>query len=196
MKKFLTLKNIVLCSGALLLLVAFFLSFGATAHGDNHGVASSYDNIVWGCNSITYDGVKHPLSELVPGLVRAKPAALQLTGIILMLVAAIGAPLVALLVKKPWAKWIVVGLEVIAVAGAVLQFFALQGFVRGMVNAMAEVMGVTDKAVIEQQYQEFLKNARADGVKITMNIVMGVIGFVGGFAVGASQFLPEKQLAK
>ena len=193
MKKFLTLKNIVLCSGALLLLVAFFLSFGATAHGTNHGVASSYDNIVWGCNSLTIDGVKHPLSELMPGLVRAKPAALQLTGIILMLVAAIGAALVALLVKKPWAKWIVVGLAVVAVAGAVFQFFALQGFVRGMVNAMAENLGITDKEAIEQEYKEFLKNAREDGVKITMNIVMGVLGIIGGLAVGASQFLPEKK---
>ncbi len=193
MKKFLTLKNIILCSGALLLLVAFFLSFGATAYGTNHGVSSSYNNIVWGSNSITIDGVKHPLSEIMPGIVSAKPAALQLTGIILMLVAAIGAALVALLVKKPWAKWVVVGLAVVAVAGAVFQFFALQGFVRGMINAMAEKMGVTDKEAIEHEYQEFLKTAREQGVKITMNIVMGVLGIVGGLAVGASQFLPEKK---
>lgn len=193
MKKFLTLKNIILCSGALLLLVAFFLSFGATVHGENHGVTSSYNNIVWGCDSITMDGTKHALSELMPGLERAKPAALQLVGIILMLVAAIGAALVALLVKKPWAKWIVVGLAVVAVAGAVFQFFALQGFARGMINAMAEKMGITDKETIEQEYQEFLKTAREQGAKITMNIVMGVLGILGGLAVGASQFLPEKK---
>ena len=48
MKKFLTVRNIVLLSGALLLVVAFFLSFAAKLSISNSGVDGAYNNIVWG----------------------------------------------------------------------------------------------------------------------------------------------------
>ena len=192
MKKFLTLRNIVLCAGALLLLVAFFLSFGAKATGVEMGMKSAYNNIIWGCDSLTINGETHTLAEIM-GFKAAKPAALPLVGLILMLVAALGAVVVALFVKKPWAKWVVLALAVLAVAGAVFQFFAMQGFCRGMVLAIAEKNGVTDKQAIEEAYNTYLQKMKDADVKFTMSTVMGVLGIVGGLAVGASQFLPEKK---
>ena len=193
MKKVLTLKNIVLFAGALFLLVAFFISFAAKLTAYQGGFTQSYNNIIWGCNSLTLDGVKHPLAELGMGIDKADPAALPLVGVILMILAAIGAILVALLVKKPWAKWVVVGLAVLAITGAIFQFFAMQGFLRGMVNAMARALGVTDKEAIEQEYQSALEGMKELGAKTTVSTLMGVFGIVGGLAVGASQFLPEKK---
>ena len=193
MKKFLTLRNIVLCCGALFLLVAFFISFAAKVTAYNGGYTQSYNNIVWGCNSFTLNGEKHALVDLGMGIEKADPAILPLIGLILMLLAAIGAALVALLVKKPWAKWVVVGLAVLAIAGAIFQFFAMQGFLRGMINAMARALGVTDKEAIEQEYQSALEGMKEQGARTTVSTLMGIFGIVGGLAVGASQFLPEKK---
>ena len=123
MKKFLTLKNILICAGALLLLVAFFLSFGAKATIIDGGHKMSYNNIIWGCKTFTTDGNQTTIKYIL-GADKLKVMTLQLIGLILMLLGAIGAAVVALLVKKPFAKWIVVGLAAIALAGAVFQFFA------------------------------------------------------------------------
>ena len=193
MKKIFTLKNIVLFAGALLLLVAFFISFAAKLTAYQSGFTQSYNNIIWGSNSITLNGEKHSFVEVGIGIDKADPAALPLVGVILMILAAIGAILVALLVKKPWAKWVVVGLGVLAITGAVFQFFAMTGFLRGMVNAMARALGVTDKQAIEQEYQSALEAMKEQGAKTTVSTLMGVFGIVGGLAVGASQFLPEKK---
>ena len=193
MKKFLTLKNIVLCCGALFLLVAFFMSFAAKLTSYQSGFTQSYNNIIWGSNSITLNGEKHSFVELSIGIDKADPAALPLVGLILMLLAAIGAILVALLVKKPWAKWVVVGLAVLAITGAVFQFFAMSGFLRGMVNAMARAAHVTNQQAIEEEYQHALESMKEQGARTTVSTLMGVFGIVGGLAVGASQFLPEKK---
>ena len=193
MKKIFTLKNIVLFAGALLLLVAFFISFAAKLTAYQSGFTQSYNNIIWGSNSITLNGEKHSFVELGIGIDKADPAALPLVGVILMILAAIGAILVALLVKKPWAKWVVVGLGVLAITGAVFQFFAMTGFLRGMVNAMARALGITDKQAIEQEYQSALQAMKEQGARTTVSTLMGVFGIVGGLAVGASQFLPEKK---
>ena len=192
MKKFLTLRNIVLCAGALLLLVAFFLSFGAKATGVEMGVKFSYNNIVWGSNSVTSDGKTYTFAEMF-GIAAAKPAVLPLVGLILMLVAALGAIVVALFVKKPWAKWVVLALAILAVAGGVFQFFAMQGFCRGVTLALCEKAGITDKEHIEEAYNTYLQSMKDDGTKFTMSVVEGVLGIVGGLAVGASQFLPENK---
>ena len=192
MKKFLTLKNIVLCAGALVLLVVFFLSFGAKASFVEMGMKSAYNNIIWGSNSLTIEGKTHTLAEIM-GIDAAKPAALQLVGLILMLVAALGAVVVALFVKKPFAKWIVLALAVLAIAGAVFQFFVMQGFCRGMTLAICEKSGITDKKQIEEAYETYLSKMKDSNVEFVMSTVMGVLGIVGGLAVGAATLLPEKK---
>ena len=192
MKKFLTLKNILVCAGALLLLVVFFLSFGAKATMVDHGYKMSFNNIIWGCSSMTVDGAKHGVDSVF-GAQKAQPAVLQLIGLILVLLAAIGAAVVAFLVKKPWAKWVVLALAVLALAGAIFQFFALQGFARAVTLTQAKAAGITDKETIEQAYQEGVKAMKDEGIKFVMSTLCGVFGIVGALAIGAGALLPEKK---
>ena len=192
MKKFLTLKNILICAGALLLLVAFFLSFGAKATIINDAHKMSYNNIIWGCNTFTTDGNETTIKYIL-GADKLKVMALQLIGLILMLLGAIGAAVVALLVKKPFAKWIIVGLAAIALAGAVFQFFALQGFARAFVLTEAELSHVTDKEAIEDAIKDAIKIFKDQGLRFGMNIAMGIVGSLGAVAIGAGALLPEKK---
>ena len=192
MKKFLTLKNILICAGALLLLVAFFLSFGAKATIIDGGHKMSYNNIIWGCKTFTTDGNQTTIKYIL-GADKLKVMTLQLIGLILMLLGAIGAAVVALLVKKPFAKWIVVGLAAIALAGAVFQFFALQGFARAFVLTEAEVAHVTDKEAIEDAIKDAIKIFKDEGLRFGMNIAMGIVGSLGAVAIGAGALLPEKK---
>lgn len=192
MKKFLTLKNILICAGALLLLVAFFLSFGAKATIINDAHKMSYNNIIWGCKTFTTDGNETTIKYIL-GADKLKVMALQLIGLILMLLGAIGAAVVALLVKKPFAKWIIVGLAAIALAGAVFQFFALQGFARAFVLTEAELSHVTDKEAIEDAIKDAIKIFKDQGLRFGMNIAMGIVGSLGAVAIGAGALLPEKK---
>ena len=192
MKKFLTLKNILICAGALLLLVAFFLSFGAKATIINDAHKMSYNNIIWGCNTFTTDGNETTIKYIL-GADKLKVMALQLIGLILMLLGAIGAAVVALLVKKPFAKWIIVGLAAIALAGAVFQFFALRGFARAFVLTEAELSHVTDKEAIEDAIKDAIKIFKDQGLRFGMNIAMGIVGSLGAVAIGAGALLPEKK---
>ena len=192
MKKFFTLRNIVLCCGALFLLVAFFLSFAASLHFSAHGLTAEVKNIVWGANKLITNGTEVPFKEGF-GIDKAGPAVLPFVGIILMILAAIGAILVALLVKAPWAKWVVVGLAVVAIAGAIFQFFAFDQTVRAIINETAKEAGITDKEAIKEAIEE-AKEMYADlNPKATVNVIMGVLGIVGGLALCGSQFLPEKK---
>ena len=201
MKKILTLKNVVLFGGALLLLVAFFLSFGASFSQTNGSQASVYNNIIWGCDKmILRDGSDvhtMPVKGTITSGDRLLPSGVLLAGIIMMLVGAIGAVVIALFLKKPFAKWIVLGFAAIALAGAIMQFFALDSFAHAIVDTMKKDYngGVTDA-----EYQEALAQAKSNlsqyNGKSVMCIIMGILGLLGSLAAGASIFLPEKELLK
>lgn len=192
MKKFFTLRNIVLCCGALFLLVAFFLSFAARLSFSIGEHSAVVKNIVWGANKLITDGTEVPFEDGF-GIEKAGPAVLPFVGIILMILAAIGAILVALFVKAPWAKWVVVGLAVVAIAGAVFQFFAFDQTIRAIINQTAKEAGVTDKEQIKKAIEEAKEMYGELNPKATVNVIMGVLGIVGGLTVCASQFLPEKK---
>ena len=108
-----------------------------------------------------------------------------------MVLAAIGAILFALLVKKPWAKWVIIALAVLAIAGAVFQFFVINQFLRAGVNAAVKE-GLVSKDYAEQYFETLKADFKSGDAKAPMSIVMGILGILGGSAVGASQFLPEK----
>ena len=186
MKKYLTLRNVVLCCGALLLLVAFFISFAAKLKLTESGQEGYYNNIIWGCNSVTSAGKTEGI-----GQVQAAP--LQLAGLIMIIVGTLGA-VVASFVKKPYAKWIVVGLAVVTLAGSIFQFFAIEGFARALANTAAAEDGITDKAQIEIVYQLCLSELRAGNASAVVSTLMGIFGIVGSLGVCASPFLPEKKL--
>lgn len=198
MKKFLTLRNIVLCSGALFLLVAFFISFAAKLSLTLEGEQGSFNGIVWGCKTFTIGGETMPISKAdlqINGSI--VPSGLLLAGAILMFVGAAGAVVVALLLKKPWAKWVVLGCAAVALTGAIFQFFALDSFVRALVDTLVKE---STEPVSKEQYEQALviykQMIGGFAPKATVNVLMGVFGIVGSLAIGASRFIPEKELIK
>ena len=190
MKKFLTLRNIVLCCGALFLLVAFFLSFAAGIKLTDMGQTGTFKNVIWGCKKVVLPEREVSVA-VVFGTENIGPAVLPFIGLLLMVLAAIGAILVALLVKKPWAKWVIIALAVLAIAGAVFQFFVINQFLRAGVNAAVKE-GLVSKDYAEQYFETLKADFKSGDAKAPMSIVMGILGILGGSAVGASQFLPEK----
>ena len=56
MKKFFTLKNILLLGAAVLGLLAFFLSFGASMKVTMDGTRGELRHIIWGCDVAVYEG--------------------------------------------------------------------------------------------------------------------------------------------
>lgn len=193
MKKFLTVRNIVLCAGALFLLVAFFLSFAAGLKVTEMGQQATFKNIIWGCRKIIGPDGEELSIGVVFGTEKVGPAVLPFIGLLLMILSVIGAILVTLLVKKPWAKWVVVALAALAIAGAVFQFFAISQFVRAGVNAMAKEAGITDKEQINKYYEQYLNLFKNEDAKAPVSVVMGVLGILGGCALGVSALLPEKK---
>ena len=192
MKKFFTLRNIILLAGAFILVLFFFLSFAGKCVAYVDGYKFSYNLIVWGSNSLTMEGHKVPVSDLGIGVDHFQPSALLLVGFILMLLAAIGAVLVALLVKKPFAKWIIVACAGVALIGAIFQFLAKDSFARAYIGTLAKGAGMT-KEEIREAIAEFKGEMTKAGAKFVLNVLAGVFGIIGAGAIGVSQFLPEKK---
>ena len=189
MKKFLTLRNIALFCGALLLLVAFFISFAASIKIIDGNDYTKFYNVIWGCNKMDTSG--H--ITVLDADEKMGVAVLPFIGLWLLLVGALGAILVGLLVKKPFAKWVVVVCAVLALAGAIMQFFIFDQFVRAFIHKMAEDLHVTDKEQIKHAIEQYKEMYGAYKRNEVVSILMGVFGILGGLAIGASQFLPEKK---
>ena len=193
MKKFFTLRNIVLFAGALLILMAFFFTFGAKLTITQDGYSGSYNNIVWGCKDVTTEGARVTIYELM-GVNRIQPAVLPCIGAFLMLVGAIGAVVAGLLLKNKVGLIVVIACAVVALAGGVFQFFAYTAFLRAMI--MTEFKANNYKPTAEE-IKEAFQNIKA-GVdslnpRIGMSIASGIIGILGALAACASRFLPEKK---
>ena len=191
MKKFLTLRNIVLCGAVLFALVAFFVSFGANLTVTMDGGRGKLLNIVWGCKVAVFNGER----EVLPYDIG--PSVLPLVGLILVLVGGLGAAVVGLFIQKPWARFVVVGCAVIVLTGAIFQFFFVSAFARAFVDALVKTSGVNPSP---EEYNEILnvyKTQFQNGNPSCPGAVLSAIfGIVAAGAAGASQFLPEKQLVK
>ena len=196
MKKFFNLRNILLLSGALLILVAFIMSFFVKmiiSYGEDSG---AFNNVVWGCRSITAsDGSVRPISDAGDMKIKSLigPAVVPLIGILLMVIGAVAAVLVGLLVKKPFAKWIVLSCAAVILAGAIMQFFAVDAFCRSYIEALAKDEGMTDKSQIESAIKEFTQAMKTYNARTPVATVGGILGIVGALATVVSPFVPEKQ---
>ena len=196
MKKFLTLRNLVLCCGALLVLVAFIMSFFVSLQIVTEGQKGAFLHILWGCDKGTADGVVMPISKLgYFSSDRLKAMGLPLAGLIMMVVGTAGAIVVALLVKKPFAKYIVAGLGLVVLAGGIMQFWPLQSFARAYVMSLKGLEEVT-KAQIESAIEAHVALFKQMNAHAPLAVVMGIFGCLSGIGVAISQFLPKKQLVK
>ena len=192
MKKFLTLKNIVIAGGLTLALAVFVMSFFAKFTIDLDGTRASFIHIVWGSDYLVAPGYDPIPIKTEIGTDRCQPSVALLIGNLLVIVGALAAALVALLVKKPWAKWVVVGCAVLVLAGAVMQFFAIPSFMRAMTETVGKVEGLS-REQINQRYNEIMSDMPKYNPAIGVSIAAGVIGVVAALGIGASQFLPEKK---
>ena len=193
MKKFLTLRNVVLCFAAALVLAALIMSFFVSLNATFMGQTGSYKHILWGCDKAILEGQEVPVSEMGTYTDKTiKAMALPLAGLIMMVVAAVGAVLVALFVKKPFAKYVVAGLGLVILAGGIMQFWPIESFSRASVLSMKGIEGAS-KEEIKEAVEFYTKMFKEAGANAPVAIVMGVLGCLSGVAVAASQFLPEKK---
>ena len=187
MKKLLTLRNVILCAAFIVVLVTFILSFTATFTCDFPH--RNYHNIIWGTNKSSSEGYVYIFEKAYPA------AALLLVGTILMIVGAVAAVVVSLFVKKPWAKWIVIGLAAIIVTGAIFQFFTLESFAR--VQLIDETI---EMPVSPQEFAQMLKTRmqayKEMGWYCNETTANGILGIIAGLVVAATPFVPNKGLLK
>ena len=193
MKKFLTLRNVVLCCAAVLVLAAFVMSFFVSINATMMGQTGSYKHILWGCDKAILEGQEITVPEMGIYTDRTiKAMALPLAGLIMMVVATVGAVLVALFVKKPFAKYVVAGLGLVILAGGIMQFWPLESFARSNVLSMKGIEGAS-KEEIKEMIEFYVKAFKEANASAPVAIVMGVLGCLSGVAVATSQFLPEKK---
>ena len=190
MKKFLTLRNIVLASGALLVVVGFILAYVASFNIELMGYPAEVKGFVFGGSAVVVEGQEYTVKDLLgaqPGILVA-----PFLGGLFMVLGAIGACVVGLFVKKPFAKFIVLGCAVLVLAGGIMQFFPVESFSASYSRAYAKEAGITDEAEIQQLINQMTESLKQLGAKAPLSIVGGVLGCVGAVATGVSAFLGKK----
>ena len=187
-----TMKKVLPLVAFGLAVVAIVLSLFASMKIVAAGTTGIYKNIIWGCKEIEVDGHVIAIKDLI-GVERAGIAVIPFIGLILMLLGGVGALLVALLAKKPSAKWIILICGVLILAGAIMQFFILNAFARAMVEASYKQAGITDKEQINQAVKESIENLKKQDPKFVVSTIMGILGCLGGVAAIAGALLPEKK---
>ena len=191
MKKFLTLKNILVCCGALFGVLLFAVSFADALKANIDGVEATVPNIVWGATKIK--GVFHGKEEILPfydgfGLASSGVLPLPFIGVLLALLSAIGAVVVLFFVKD--AKVQKIALLVcggLLLVGGIFQFFAGSMFPGHVADKMiaAGVISEGERPLVFRMFADAHANA---AVYLT-----GVFGILGGLSIAASQFVPEKK---
>ena len=192
MKEKLTLRNIIVWSAAFLAVLFFCLSFAATSHfivPDSSGeVKYVFLNSVWKADTFKgYVDGKYEIEMSVTG----SPYALPIVGLILVLVAAIGAVLTSFLFKEKKIRIIAsIACAVLAIVGGVFTFFVGETAIR---TFCVMALGSLDKLdLLKQAYSE----AGATWGSGVLPIIMGVVFILSGCAYAVSAFLPEKKSAK
>ena len=194
MKEKLTLRNVVIWGAAFLGLLFFFLSFAAKAqvYGQAEGGQGAYvvKNAFWSCNFLEF----RLNDNYVAGFsVTGKPFALPLIGMILLLVAVVGAVVVSLLIKdNKLSKILLIACGGVAVVGGVFIFFVGESAFRTFVY---EAFGQTGLDHLEEVRAEMKGNGWHEGPR-ALSVIIGVVAILAGAAFGVAPFLPEKKLAK
>jgi len=187
-----TMKKVLPLVAFALVAVAIVLSFFAGMRITAAGTSGLYKNVIWGCKEIDVDGNIITIKSLM-NVEKVGVSVLPVVGLALMLVGGVGALLVALLAKKPSAKWLVLACGVLILAGAIMQFFILNAFGRAMVTTVYKEAGITDQAEIEKAVKEGIENLKKQDPKFVVSTVMGILGCVGGVAAIGGALLPEKK---
>ena len=188
MKEKLTLRNIIVWGGAFTCLVIFCLSFAA--RGRFVFMESSYifDNIIWQVSHIRgyYNG-----EPMVDGYVDGKPFALPIIGVILLLIASLGAVAITFFLKKEkLSKILLIVAGGLALTGGIFIFTCGESVIRTFYYLSTETLdGLKD-------YKDTIRNLGGTWGPKFLPIFLGILGTLSGIAIGVAPFLPEKKLAK
>ena len=190
MKEKLTLRNIIICSCALLAVLVFCLSFAVKGYMDVEGSHIKLFNAVWNPAKVFISENGHS-ETIILRKEQTSVFALPLIGFILVLVAGIGAVVVSFLFKnEKLAKILVLVCAGLGIVGGVFMFFVSETTVRTF--CMAETGSLDDL----QRLKDILKESGGKYYTGTLGIICGVLSILGGVAIGVSQFLTDKKLAK
>ena len=183
MKKFLTLKNLVLVTAVFVVLLMFCLSFAGNYYLNASGEIFKFPNYVWGAKRFVVSYGPSVIDGNIPAQYREVPG-LPLAGLIISLVAAIGMCLVAFLVpeeKVPAKKWIIVSCAALIVVGGILLFINKNA---GR-NMVANMIGIP-----RSELDKHLANKEGYDRAI-MCVVTGILYIIFGGAVAGLQFLKK-----
>ena len=190
MKEKLTLRNIIICSAAFIALLAFCLSFAVKAHIQIEGAHYRFFTAVWHIEKVVGVENGHIETMMLPKEYTSL-FALPLVGFILALVAGIGAVVISLLVKnEKLGKILVLVCAVLMITGGVFMFFVGESGIRTFTLAN----GGTLADVTEMK--EVMKQLGGKYYTGVLGIILAILTLLGGAAMGVSQFLPNKKLAK
>ena len=180
MKKFLTLKNLLVFCGAFLLVLAFALSFAVVGKivGDGHLV--TINGVYYNPKAVIVDNSAVTIPEEYRYF-----AAVPVIGLILGAVGGLAAVVVALVVKNEKVqKFAVIGCGALALVGAIMSFITLEP----ATHVFAKAMGFT-----MDQAHEVLKSMGGVEKASPLAIIMSILGTLGALGIVASRFLPEKK---
>ena len=196
MKKYLTLQNCVLCAIGTLILVTFILSFCVSVSVSIQGAMGSFKNALWGSSKVVFNGKEYTIPDMqMFNDTHLKMMGLLFAGLLMMVLGAIAAILVALFVKKPWAKFIVLGLAAVVLAGGIMQFFTLDSFTNAFVYSLKGIDQAPQSEINDaiNFYKSYFQN---NGFSAPVPVVMGIFGCLSAVGLGFVPFLPKKQLLK
>ena len=194
MKEKLTLRNVIIWGAAFLGLLFFFLSFAVKAqvygHGEGEKVAYVFRNAIWGGDTLD---IYMNGQLLESGPAQGKPFILPIIGVILLLVAVLGAVVISFLVKdNKLAKIFLIVCGVVAITGGVFVFFVGESAIRSLAYLIAGDEGL-------KQIESFRAEMKANGFKAgakALGIIIGIVAILVGGSFAAAPFLPEKKLVK
>ena len=194
MKERLTLRNVVIWGAAFLGLLFFFLSFAAKAqlYGPAEGDQAAYiiRNAIWSCNFLE---VRINGEYIAGNYVTGKPFVLPIIGIILLLLAVLGAVAISFFVKdNKLAKILLIVCGGLAIVGGVFVFFVGESALRTFAYEMFGEEGLKE---IDSLRAEMKGNGWNEGPR-ALSVIIGVVAILAGAAFGVAPFLPEKKLVK
>ena len=197
MKKYLTLQNCVICFVGALILAAFIMSFCMNFNGVIQDESCVFYHVFWGCDTVGYAGMSRTIRELqiFGNKDHLKMMGLAFAGLLMMILGTIAAILVTLFLKKPWAKYVVVGCAAVVLAGGIMQFFPVETFARSFVNSYYNIEEAS-QADIDKMVNDMVAIFKNHNANAPVAVVMGIFGCLSAVGLGALPFLPKKQLVK
>jgi len=181
MKKFLSLRNVLLLVGIFLAVLSFFLAFAAKLTT----VTSTITNVIIGDQK-----------EIIPNLGTVSVgnqyhSSLSLAGILMIFVAGIIACLLSFFVEEGWAKWVTVILVLVILAGGIMVFFCKEGYAITKVDALINSGSASSSDRSEMIAEELERLNKIGATTGAVPIIVGVFGIVSALAFGIGQFVEE-----